>query len=114
MRQVSSLESTPLLCGYSDARSCYAQLGPIATTIISMATARVSEVVLAINTAFDQWEVSGGPAFTNMVRTGTNLRVIQEALGHTSLQTTSACVSLARDLMDQQLQANASWLLEGR
>jgi site-specific recombinase XerD len=38
---------------------------------------------------------------------GTNLRVIQEALGHTWLQTTSVYVSLARDLMYQQLQANA-------
>ena len=44
---------------------------------------------------------------THMVRKGTNLRVIQEALGHTSLQTTSRYVSLARDLMDEQLQANA-------
>jgi len=44
---------------------------------------------------------------THMVRKGTNLRVVQEALGHTSLQTTSLYVSLARDLMDQQLQANA-------
>ena len=44
---------------------------------------------------------------THMVRKGTNLRVVQEALGHTSLQTTSIYVSLARDLMDQQLQANA-------
>ena len=44
---------------------------------------------------------------THMVRKGTNLRVIQEALGHTSLQTTSVYVSLARELMDQQLQANA-------
>ncbi len=44
---------------------------------------------------------------THMVRKGTNLRVIQEALGHTSLQTTSLYVSLARNLMDQQLQANA-------
>jgi site-specific recombinase XerD len=44
---------------------------------------------------------------THMVRKGTNLRVVQEALGHTSLQTTSVYVSLARELMDQQLQANA-------
>lgn len=44
---------------------------------------------------------------THMVREGTNLRVIQEAPGHASLQTTSLYVSLARDLMDQQLQANA-------
>jgi len=42
-----------------------------------------------------------------MVRKGTNLRVIQAALGHTSLQTTSLYVSLACDLMDRQLQANA-------
>jgi site-specific recombinase XerD len=44
---------------------------------------------------------------THMVRKGTNLRVIQEALGHTSLQTTSRYISLARELMDEQLQANA-------
>ena len=37
----------------------------------------------------------------------TNLRVIQEALGHTSLQTTSVYISLARDLMEEKLQANA-------
>jgi site-specific recombinase XerD len=37
---------------------------------------------------------------THMVRKGTNLRVIQEALGHTSLQTTSVYISLARDLTD--------------
>jgi site-specific recombinase XerD len=42
-----------------------------------------------------------------MVRKGTNLRAVQEALGHTSLQTTSVYVFLARELMDQQLQANA-------
>jgi site-specific recombinase XerD len=35
------------------------------------------------------------------------LRVIREALGHTSLQTTSVYVSLAREVMDQALQANA-------
>ncbi len=40
---------------------------------------------------------------THMVRKGTNLRVIQEAFGHTSLQTTSVYVSLARELMDEQL-----------
>jgi integrase len=40
-------------------------------------------------------------------RKGTSLRVVQEALGHTSLRTTSVYVSLARELMDQQLQANA-------
>jgi site-specific recombinase XerD len=44
---------------------------------------------------------------THMVRKGTNLGVVQEALGHTSLQTTSLYVSLARELMDQQLEANA-------
>jgi len=44
---------------------------------------------------------------THMVRKGTNLRVVQEALGHSSLQTTSVYVSLARELMDQQLQENA-------
>jgi len=44
---------------------------------------------------------------THMVRKGTNLRVVQEALGHSSLQTTSRYVSLARELMDQLLEANA-------
>jgi site-specific recombinase XerD len=44
---------------------------------------------------------------THMVKKGTNLRVVQEALGHTSLQTTSVYASLAREVMDQQLQANA-------
>jgi site-specific recombinase XerD len=44
---------------------------------------------------------------THMVRKGTNLRVVQEALGHSSLQTTSRYVALARELMDQQLEANA-------
>ena len=44
---------------------------------------------------------------THTVRKGTNLRVVQEALGHSSLQTTSRYVSLARELMDEQLEANA-------
>jgi site-specific recombinase XerD len=44
---------------------------------------------------------------THMVRKGTNLRAVQEALGHSSLQTTSRYVALARELMDQQLEANA-------
>jgi integrase/recombinase XerC len=44
---------------------------------------------------------------THMVRKGTNMRVVQEALGHSSLQTTSRYVSLARELMDEQLEANA-------
>ncbi len=44
---------------------------------------------------------------TQMVRKGTNLRAVQEALGHTPLQTTSVYVSLARELMDEQLEANA-------
>ncbi|MDE3076335.1 MAG: tyrosine-type recombinase/integrase [Chloroflexota bacterium] len=44
---------------------------------------------------------------THSVRKGTNVRVVQEALGHSSLQTTSRYVSLARELMDEQLEANA-------
>lgn len=44
---------------------------------------------------------------THMVRKGTNLRVVQEMLGHNSLQTTSLYVSLARELMDKQVQENA-------
>ncbi len=44
---------------------------------------------------------------THMVKKGTNLRVVQEAMGHSDLKTTSVYVHLARDLMDEQLQANA-------
>ena len=43
---------------------------------------------------------------THHVRKGTNLRVVQEALGHASLATTGVYVHLARELMDQQLQQN--------
>jgi len=44
---------------------------------------------------------------THMVKKGTNLRVVQEAMGHSDLKTTSVYVHLARELMDEQLQANA-------
>lgn len=44
---------------------------------------------------------------THQVKKGTNLRVVQEAMGHADLKTTSVYVHLARDLMDEQLQANA-------
>lgn len=44
---------------------------------------------------------------THMVKKGTNLRVVQEMLGHNDLRTTSIYVSLARELMDKQVQANA-------
>jgi len=44
---------------------------------------------------------------THHVRKGTNLRVVQEALGHASLATTGVYVHLARELMDKQLQENA-------
>jgi len=44
---------------------------------------------------------------THQVRKGTNLRVVQEAMGHTDLKTTSRYIHLARELMDEQLQANA-------
>src|SRR6266568_836142 len=44
---------------------------------------------------------------THMVRKGTSLRVVQEMLGHNSLQTTSLYISLARKLMDKQVQENA-------
>src|SRR5207253_8219742 len=44
---------------------------------------------------------------THHVKKGTNLRVVQEALGHSSLQTTSRYVSLAREVIDEQLEANA-------
>jgi len=44
---------------------------------------------------------------THMVKKGTNLRVVQEMLGHNDLKTTSIYVSLAREQMDKQIQANA-------
>lgn len=44
---------------------------------------------------------------THQVRKGTNLRVVQEAMGHADLKTTSLYVHLAREQMDEQLQANA-------
>jgi len=44
---------------------------------------------------------------THQVEKGTNLRVVQEAMGHSDLKTTSLYVHLAREQMDEQLQANA-------
>ncbi len=44
---------------------------------------------------------------THQIKKGTNIRVIQEALGHESLQTTSVYISLARKLMDKELQEHA-------
>jgi site-specific recombinase XerD len=44
---------------------------------------------------------------THQVKKGTNLRVVQEAMGHADLKTTSVYVHLAREQMDEQLQANA-------
>jgi site-specific recombinase XerD len=44
---------------------------------------------------------------THMVRKGTKLDVVRQALGHADLKTTSIYVDLARDVMDKELQANA-------
>ena len=44
---------------------------------------------------------------TQHVLKGTNLRVIQEALGHNDLRTTSRYVGLVREQMDKQLQDHA-------
>src|SRR3990170_3102975 len=44
---------------------------------------------------------------THQVRKGTKIRVVQEAMGHADLKTTSVYVHLAREQMDEQLQANA-------
>ncbi len=44
---------------------------------------------------------------THMVRKGTKLGVVQQALGHASLDTTAIYVNLAREVMDKELQANA-------
>ena len=42
-----------------------------------------------------------------MVKRGTKLDVVRQALGHSSLKTTSIYVELAREVMDRELQANA-------
>jgi len=44
---------------------------------------------------------------TQMAKKGVNLRVIQEAMGHADLKMTSRYVSLARELMDKEMQENA-------
>jgi len=44
---------------------------------------------------------------THQIKKGTNIRVVQEALGHESLQTTSVYILLARKLMDKELQEHA-------
>jgi len=44
---------------------------------------------------------------TQQTRRGTKLSVVQQALGHESLATTSIYVELARDVMDKELQQNA-------
>ncbi|MGI8622673.1 MAG: hypothetical protein ACR2NB_04095 [Solirubrobacteraceae bacterium] len=47
------------------------------------------------------------PFATQQNRRGTKLSVVQQALGHESLATTSICVDLARDVMYKELQQNA-------
>lgn len=44
---------------------------------------------------------------THHVAKGTSLRTVQEALGHKDLKTTSTYVSLAREVMNKELQENA-------
>jgi site-specific recombinase XerD len=44
---------------------------------------------------------------THMAKNGANLKTIQEMMGHADLKTTSRYVSLARDLMDKDVQAHA-------
>ncbi len=44
---------------------------------------------------------------THMVKRGTKLDVVRQALGHESLETTSIYVELAREQMDKELQENA-------
>ena len=44
---------------------------------------------------------------THMVKKGTKLDVVRQALGHEDLKTTSIYVELAREVMDKELQANA-------
>ncbi len=44
---------------------------------------------------------------THMVKKGTKLDVVRQALGHSSLKTTSVYVELAREVMDEEMQKNA-------
>jgi site-specific recombinase XerD len=44
---------------------------------------------------------------THMVKKGTKLDVVRQALGHSSLKTTSIYVELAREVMDKELQEHA-------
>lgn len=44
---------------------------------------------------------------THQIKKGTNIRVVQKALGHKLLQTTSVYISLARKFMDKELQEHA-------
>lgn len=44
---------------------------------------------------------------THMVKKGTKLDVVRQALGHSSLKTTSIYVELAHEVMDKELQENA-------
>lgn len=44
---------------------------------------------------------------THMVKKGTKLDVVRQALGHSDLKTTSIYVELAREVMDKELQQNA-------
>ncbi len=44
---------------------------------------------------------------THSVKRGTRLKVVQEILGHASLDTTTIYVSLAREDMNRQLQDHA-------
>jgi site-specific recombinase XerD len=41
-----------------------------------------------------------------MVKRGTNLRIVQEAMGHKDLKTTSLYVGLAREQMNIEMQGN--------
>ena len=44
---------------------------------------------------------------TQHVARGTNLKTVQEALGHSDLKTTSIYVSTAKEAMKKELQNNA-------
>ena len=44
---------------------------------------------------------------THHVARGTDLRTVQEALGHADLKTTSIYVQLAREVMKRELQKHA-------
>jgi integrase/recombinase XerD len=70
------------------------------TISLSEALRKYQEVYLTVHTLRHTFA-------THMVKKGTKLDIVRQALGHESLNTTSIYVDLAREVMDKELQANA-------